>query len=223
MKKIIAIILALLIFSVPAFAQTTDTVELITIDGVDVYGVGDEVLGMDKEEFKEYIKENNIILYGIAKDKSFVIEVSCEETEFSKSVKDFKNIKLSDIKDFADSTNIPNYNIEQLGDAVYIIRDIPSNDSENAVKVLQFITVKQEFLYIISITDEKNTDIDKTKSVISSIVYNLSETPQSISVWHIVLVSVAIILVLMIFIFVTITVIKDLRKRKSEEATTEEE
>ncbi len=224
MKKLIAIIVAILVLSIPAFAQTDDKVELITLDGITVYEVGDEVLGMDKETFKKYIAENNIILYGIANDNSYVIEVTCKETEFSTSVKDFNNIKLADIKDFADSTNVLNYNIEQLGDAVYIIRDITLNESENNSMVTQFITVKQGFIYVISITSANG--IDKAKGVVSSIVYNFTQTPAQISVYHIVMVSVAIVLVLGLIVFVSITLIKDIKKRKTKsesEASTEEE
>jgi len=222
MKRIISLILALLIFSLPAFAQTSDKVDLISLDGVTVYEVGDEVLGMDKDAFKEYVKENNIVFYGIANDNSYVIEATCKETSFSSSVKDFKNIKLSDIKDFADSTKILNYNIERLGDAVYIIREVTSDDLAESSKVTQFITVKQGFVYVISVINKEGAE--KAKSVVSSIVYNFTETPAQISVWHIVIVSAAIVLVLLVFIFVGIALIKDLKKRnvKNEETAEEE-
>ena len=103
MKRIIALIFALLIFSIPVFAEneSKSEVTLTYTEGITLYGDGDEVFGIEKESFSKYIKENNIVLYGIANDKSFVFEMTCNQTEFSKSIKDFKNIKLMDIKDFA--------------------------------------------------------------------------------------------------------------------------
>ena len=215
MKKIIALVLALLIFSIPVLAQTSDKVDLISLDGVTVYNVGDEVLGMDKDTFKEYVKENAIVFYGVANDNSFVIEATCEETAFSNSVKDFNNIKLSHIIDFANSANIPNYNIEQLGDAVYVIREIVSDDVAVSSNVTQFITVKQGFIYVISVTCAEGTD--KAKSVVSNVVYNFTQTPAQISVWHIVVVSAAVILLIVVFVFVSVALIKDIKKRKTKE------
>jgi hypothetical protein len=125
------------------------------------------------------------------------------------------NIKLSHIIDFANSANIPNYNIEQLGDAVYVIREIASDDVAVSSNVTQFITVKQGFIYVISVTCDEGAD--KAKSVVSNVVYNFTQTPAQISVWHIVVVSAAVILLIVVFVFVSVALIKDIKKRKTKE------
>ncbi len=229
MKRIIALILALFIFTIPVFAENEGNgeVTLTYTEGITLYGDGDEVFGIEKESFSKYIKENNIVLYGIANDKSFVFEMTCSQTEFSKSVKDFKNVKLMDIKDFADSMGILIYNIKSLGDASYIVSVLPTSDSESEGRLTQYITIKQDKLYVITVTAAKSVDNnDYEQKIIGSIKYNLTEEPDEISVWHIVVVSVAMALVLIIFVWIAITLIKDSKKRRSKdkaEEMTEEE
>ena len=218
MKRIIALIFALLIFTIPVFAEneSKSEVTLTYTEGITLYGDGDEVFGIEKESFSKYIKENNIVLYGIANDKSFVFEMTCNQTEFSKSVKDFKNLKLMDIKDFADSMGILTYNIKSLGEASYIVSILPTSDSESEGRLTQYITIKQDKLYVITVTAAKSVNNDYEQKIIGSIKYNFAEHPAQISVWHIVVVGVAIVLVLIIFVWIVITLIKDLKKRKSK-------
>ena len=218
MKRIIALIFAFLIFSIPVFAEneSKSEVTLTYTEGITLYGDGDEVFGIEKESFSKYIKENNIVLYGIANDKSFVFEMTCNQTEFSKSVKDFKNLKLMDIKDFADSIGILTYNIKSLGDASYIVGVLPASDNESEGRLTQYITIKQDKLYVITVTAAKSVNSDYEQKIIGSIKYNFAEQPAQISVWYIVVVSVAIVLVLIVFVWIAITLIKDLKKRKSK-------
>ena len=225
MKKIIALILALVLFSLPVSAEDIQPELTLTLtEGITLYGEGDEVLGMNKEQFKEYIEKNNLILYGVADDNSFVIEISGEETQYSKSVKDFNNLKLSDIKDFADNTKILSYNIEQLGEAIYIIREIsqaPSDLVETTAAVTQYITVKQEKIYVVTVTAANTVDKEKKKSLVAGIDYSFSEIPPSVSVWQIVIVSGAIILVLVVMAWLIVTLVKDIKKRKNKQINSE--
>ena len=178
---------------------------------------------MEEEQFSKYLKENNIIVYAVADDSTYVVEMACYETEFSKSIRDFKNIKLIDVKDFADGMGILTYNIESVGDASYIISCLPTDDSSSEGKVTQYITVKQEKLYVITFTAAKSiADSGYEKKIISGISYNFSYEPEQIYVWHIVIVSAAIILVIITFVCILVTVIKDLKKRKNVQNDQEE-
>lgn len=217
MKKIIAVLIALVIFIIPVFAENVSDITLTYNDGITFYSEGDEVLGIEKESFSKYIKDNNIIVYGIADDSSFVVEVICNETPFSKSIKDFNNINLIDIKDFADSMGILTYTIKPLGNASYIVSETVSQNSQNEGVVTQYITIKQDKLYVVTFTaSDSLSDSDYKEKIVSGINYNFSDEPQQISVWYIVIVSVIIILILIFSVWILATVIKDLKKRKAE-------
>ena len=150
MKRIITCVLALIIFAVPVCAVAEYIFSLRYSEGVTLYHYG-----MEAEEFEKYLTDNYIRLFGVDNNNEFVFEITSSETEFSKVIKDFKNIKETDIKDFADSMKFVSYNIETLGEVPYIVSQYPSDDSENSAVVSQYITVKQSRLYVITFNSSK--------------------------------------------------------------------
>ncbi len=222
MKRIIACLLALIIFAVPVCALEEHVFSLGYTEGVTLYhyeSITGEVLGMEAEEFKKYLTDNYIRLFGVDNNNEFVFEITSEETDFSKGIKDFKNIKETDIKHFADSMKFVSYNIETLGEVPYIVSQYPSDDSENSAVVSQYITVKQGQLYVITFTMAKGIsdgNAERIRKIVSGITYIENDVPQNVSIWSVIGVAALAVLVFGVAVYILITVIKDVRKRKSE-------
>lgn len=220
MKRIIACVLALIIFAVPVCAVEEYIFSLRYSEGVTLYhyeSITGEVLGMEAEEFEKYLTDNYIRLFGVDNNNEFVFEITSSETEFSKVIKDFKNIKETDIKDFADSMKFVSYNIETLGEVPYIVGQYPSDDSENSAVVSQYITVKQGQLYVITFTMAKGIsdgNAERIRKIVSGITYIENDVPQKVSLWSVIGVAVLVVLIICIALYILVTIIKDIRQRK---------
>ena len=220
MKRIITFLLALIIFAVPVDALEEHTFSLRYTEGVTLYhheSINSEVLGMEAEEFKKYLTDNYIRLFGVDNNSEFVFEITSEETDFSKGINDFKNIKDNDIKDFADSMNFSSYTIETLGEVPYIVSQYPSDDSENSAVVSQYITVKQSQLYIITFNSSKEISEDnaqRIKNIVSGITYMENDVPRNVSLWSVIGLAVLVVLIFCVALYVLVTIIKDIRRRK---------
>lgn len=227
MKRIIAFVFALLLFALPVSAQQnnegitlgyTEGLTLCTPESIP--STDGMIFGMKEAEFKSYLTENSILLYGFDNNNSFVFELTGEKTAFTESVKDFADIKEEDVKDFADSTLNTLYSIENISGTVYIVTD-SAFSAENGYITRQYITVKNGLLYVItftvpgaSVNKDVGTRIDK---IIGSLSFGEKNSPEKVSALSIIAIAVLVFVVAAFAVFVLITVIRDLRKRKSEQ------
>ena len=223
MKRIIAVFLALIILSVPVLAVEEYAFKFEYTEGITLYNSENisssdqNILGMDKAELHKYFKDNSILYLGVDNNSQFVFEITSQETDFSKGINDFKNIKENDIEDFADSMNFFSYSIEALGDGIYIVGEYLTDDSVNSPIVTQYVTVKQGQLYVITFNSSKVTSKDnlqRIKNVVSGITYIENDVPQKVSLLSVIGVAVLAVLIFCIALYILVTIIKDIRRRK---------
>lgn len=221
MKRLITFFLALIIFAIPACALENLDFSLSYTEDITLYSYenvnsDNNILGMDAESFKKYLKDNNIQLLGVDNNNEFVFEFTSQQTEFSSSVRDFKNLKENDVKDFADSMKFNSYLIESLGDTLYIVSEYPALTVEKSSAAMQYVTITQGRLYVITFTAADGislNNINRIDKIVSGITYSQTGVSQNVSIWTIIGVSAVIILLFGVTLYIIITIIRDIRKR----------
>ena len=232
MKRIIVFVLVLYLFAFPVCATVTqgnitlDYAENLTVcTQSSIPSVDGKIFGMNEADFKKYLTENNILLYGFDNDNAFVFELTGEKTDFTQKVGDFGNIKESDIKDFADKTVENPYSVKKTAESVFVVTDSISEE-ENGYVTRQYITVKNQSLYVvtfivpgIAINQNKSERIDK---IINALSFGESNAPKQVSAVSVIVVAALVIIIVLIAVYIAVTVIRDLRKVKNFENQAEE-
>lgn len=228
MKRIIAFAFALILFILPVSAQQNDnSITLTYTEGLtlctkdSIPSTNGMIFGMEETKFKNYLTENGILLYGFDNNNAFVFELTGEKTDFTESIRDFANIGETDIKDFADRTLSSLYSIESIAGNTYIVIDSAfSNDSSYVTR--QYITVKQGTLYIVTFTvpgSSVNKEVGKRiNKIVNAINFSENDLPKEVSLFSVIGVAALVIVIAALAVYILITVIKDLRKRKSQDA-----
>lgn len=226
MKRIIAFVFALFMLVLPVSAEQSDDsiildyVEGLTLCTPDSIPSSDGMIfGIKEEEFKKYLTENRILLYGFDNSNAFVFELTGEKTDFTESIGDFSNIKEADIKDFADTSLSSVYSIENISGTVYVVTDNVS-DSGSEYITRQYITVKHGRLYIMTFTvpgSSVKKDVgERIDRIINGLTFGGDEIPEKVSVYSVIGVAVLVSAVAVLAVYILITVILDIRKRNSE-------
>ena len=235
MKRILAFTVAVLLFILPVSAQTNEqnSVVLNFSDGITVCtpdsipSVDGMIFGMNEDEFKNYLTENGIILYGLDNSNAFAFELTGEKTEFTENIKDFSYIKEADIKDFANSILGGDYKIKTYSKVSYIVTDTVYSDSDSPYIISQYITVKHGLLYVVTFTVPGEAPQAKTQERIEKVMNGLNfsgqEAPPSVSIYSIIGIAVLILAVLVVAVYLVITFVKDAKRKSNDSADTKGE
>ena len=199
-----------------SFDNSSESVILCNPDNISKAAA--QAFGSDEKSLKASMEENNIILSGAAKDKTYTFNVVKISTEFSNKIIDLRNFTESQLDDIAVSL-VSDYNTYfKSEEATYICID---GYTESAVKKplcnRQYITVKNGDMYIITIiTDDEIIDSDDEKTM-SDIIENISiKSPKEYNVLYIVLVGAVILVLVGAVAVITVSIIKDIKKNSTD-------
>lgn len=219
MKKIIYLIITLLLlFSVSVTAEDNKNFtfgyseDLTVCTQDDIPSENGMIFGAKEEDFKKYMKENSIILYAVDNNNSFVISVTCDQTQFTKDLISLSSLSDDDLSGVAKELVEGECTIAKTHDTVYIVKEGTEKGLENYF-TRQYITVENGNLYVINFTfpNDSVVDINRIDSIVSGISY--SEKAET-NVFLIVVIAVVILALVVFMAIVTVTVIKDLKIKK---------
>ncbi len=225
MKRIIAFAVAVLLFVFPVFAaenegkvslKNTEGLTLCTKDNVP--SKDGKIFDISEDEFKKYLAENNVLLYGADNGNAFVFELTGDKTEFTQNIKDFANISKDDIKDFADKTLSSEYSLINMAGNDYIVTDL--SDQEKNYTTRQYVTVKHSTLYVVTFTVPGASVKTKTDARIKNIVVGLdfgeTDKPEEVSLFAVIGIALAILVIVALAVYVIITFVKDFKNKKDQ-------
>ncbi len=144
-----------------------------------------ESLGFTESSFVGYLKNNNILLFASRADKRCQLTVSVGQTSFSKNVENLAYLENENIKEMlpqliGDSTAL---RIETINDSKFVLSQISGSDNAGEFTSLQYITIKNEKLYTITIsfseTELSSESVALANALINSL--NIAENSNGIT------------------------------------------
>ena len=226
MKRIVAFLFTvLLIFQlgVITFADSSE-VAINTADSTIVVHTQENisaengiVYGMPEHEFKEYMVNNNMVLYGSYSNNLFVFNLSRAKTSFSGEVVNFFEMEDDAVLTFADDFVQNKDGIAVVNDIKYVISKGKKEADNVTFSTVQYITVKNSELYVLTVNvpGEINSDIaDKIDDLLERITINQEKEKANITSYLTIgLIVLLILVILAVIVLVVVSIIKDIRKK----------
>lgn len=180
LKKIIIALLLCLIFIANVSALSVDQItpdKEFIIYSADPESVA-KVLKTNTEELEKKVKEQNIIYLAVNKKNTKQIQLTCDETAFSKTVGNLSALSDSSIKtlipDITGKENIKS-KIVIKENQKYVNINLLSED--NGYILTQYFTVRDKKLYTLSFYTDKNVSTDYIETAFTTTTQTNDATP----------------------------------------------
>lgn len=228
MKKIFSLLLIFIFvfsFSVLAaekesFVSVNNDDNALVVYTVDNISSDDGfVFGLPESDFREYMQANNIVVYGVDADNTFVFNLACTETSFSNEISDFYDLNDDDVLVFADDFVNNKDGVVNVNGIKYVVSNSKKENDGVTFSVRQYITVRNSNLYVLTfnvptenLNDEISSKIDDTINRISIIRDQNDEDDGG--KFAVVLLILLIAIIAVVSVTVIISLIKDIKKKK---------
>lgn len=221
-KKLLLVFVSILILlSTPIYTLAisrdvyfnNDDGEFSVYSNVSIKDNKQEVFGVPPEKFEEYMRVNDMLLYG-TDNKNIVFNVSCAETDFSKDIVDFANYSDESVLEIADTLVIKNEGVFSInGTKYFVINSMAENDADFSEQ-RQYVTVKNGTLYVVTLNFIYGIEgiDDLSRNVIERVIFNSAENVEFNYVF-VVIVLLLILLVAFVVVCLIVSIFKDLRKQ----------
>lgn len=230
MKKLIALILTIVLFSVPVSAEKAEN--SISVDYTDglVYCTPDYInpqidYGMTEEEFKKHLIDNDIVFWGTDVDNGLTVEIRSSTTDFSEKVVDLNSLEKAEIDEFRKSLfdEASASTLVNLNNNIYVRCELPHDDVLGGLYEHQYVTVKQGKLYVITVAFESENPIiyEFVEKFIRGIKYSVEAENSDIYLLLLAFMIVAVLAITVCIIIIIVRKIKDNDKNELAEETEE--
>ena len=209
--SIIAIIITL--FAFPVNAQEIDEFNInfslpddfivLTEDNIKVNENAIKSLGFTQSTFKNYIDTNNIVLFASLADKSCQITVNVIKTDFTKKTENLEYLDDEYIVRLLPklvSEEVASSEINVINGSKFIRIQKSGLDNAGEFSSLQYITVKNQRLYTVTISFSQSIFSNDNMDYAESIMRNFTIHPEkkSITIQNVQNITVYIVLILII-------------------------
>lgn len=184
-----------------------------------------ETLKFDTGKFKEYIIQNNIILFAADTSSGCEMSVKYIATSFTEGVGDLSLLNDDSMDSVADKLfGNANYSISDINGVKYFVQNFTSTDKGGNFSGVQYITVKNGGMYTLSFTFSGNALSDENINTVNQIVNNTNIKTASTGITSKQVSDIVVIIILIIVIialataavYIIVTVVLDLKHKKDQ-------
>lgn len=231
LKKILSFLVASFVFigmGISAVAETfsfdqfkikaefNSDFTVITKDNFRNYPEIIKAIGHTEKSINTYFENNDILLLAIKDSNRKQIQVSARQTGFSKKIVSASNLKNENLAVIGETVFDGDFDTENINGTVFLYRTVEDNDS------VQFIAIENSYFYSISLHGYKEEELLEALEAIKIEHTSKPKTSTVYIIFFIIVISLAIIGLIAAMVIVIIRIVKDIRKKDTEQEIIED-
>lgn len=231
LKKILSFLVASFVFigmGISAVAETfsfdqfkikaefNSDFTVITKDNSRNYPEIIKAIGHTEKSINTYFENNDILLLAIKDSNRKQIQVSARQTGFSKKIVSASNLKNENLAVIGETVFDGDFDTENINGTVFLYRTVEDNDS------VQFIAIENSYFYSISLHGYKEEELLEALEAIKIEHTSKPKTSTVYIIFFIIVISLAIIGLIAAMVIVIIRIVKDIRKKDTEQEIIED-
>lgn len=195
----------------------------INADNLDSHEDFLQKINYTKSGFKDYLSKNNIIIYAIDKSNGSEVIVKAVASDFSSNIGDMNLLDNDAVKKVAQKiAPDKSYSVTEINGSKFLKVQIDAEDKAGGFFGTQYVTVKNDLIYSVSITFPDALSHTQALQIENSITENIYIDDNGGFNWNnfeniiiTVIITICIIVFLVVAGYVVYTFINDVRTKNS--------
>ncbi len=167
----------------------------------------EKVYDLSPAEFKQYLKDNNILIYGTNESGTLAFNLTCNQTDFSKDLGNYATLDDADVILLTATLDLGEGSVVSInGNKYYCVE----KSLENLI-MKQYVTVHNGKLYVLTVnTDNSNINKALGEQIINSLKISTPKANDTLNYAFIIFFTVIIGIVLLL---TAISLVKQIKNR----------